>query len=389
MISKKRDFDLDSVLKTNSSRRRFLQFSASALSAIALSNCQQNQPQATSTGGSATPSSSPSVASGNTSDTLHIYTWADYSNEDVYKRFTDETGIKIVADVYDANETMLAKLQAGGGTQYSIIYPSDYMVKQMTDLKLLTEIDQSRVQGLDQLLDKWKSPPYDPNNAHSIPLSWGTTGFLYNTKTLNPGPTDWDYLWREKDKLAGKFTMLDDVREVMGGTLKSLGYSYNSTDPAELEKAYNKLMELKPAIASFDSFAWEDQILNGDLILVMTYSVRGNALAQEHPELDYVIPSSGTSVWTDTIAIPAKAPNLDAAYAWINFMLKPENSAFAVEKLKFATPNKAVLDILPKELTGNTDLFPTAEMLAKCEGIAPVGKAIDLYDSYWTKLKSA
>lgn len=368
----------------NATRRRFLQFSAAAASSIALANCQQNRSQE-----SASSEQSATSAPASNSEPLHIYTWADYSNEDVYKRFTEKTGIQVIADVYDSNETLLAKMQAGGGNQYSILYPSDYMVKQMIELKLLSAIDSSRLTGMEQLLDKWKSPPYDPNNAHSVPVSWGTTGFIYNKKILTTPPTDWNSLWEQREALSGKMTLLDDVREVMGATLKSLGYSYNSTNPQELEAAYNKLQELKPAIQSFQSFGWEDPLVAGDLVLSMTYSILGNALAADNPDLDYVIPASGTSVWTDTMVIPTSAPNAEAAYAWMNFMLEPENAAFAVEKLNFATPNKATIDRLPADLTKNTELFPTAEMLAKCEGIAPAGEATDLYDRYWTQLKSS
>ncbi|MBD1869002.1 spermidine/putrescine ABC transporter substrate-binding protein [Cyanobacteria bacterium FACHB-471] len=368
---------------TRAGRRQFLQFSAALASTVLLSNCQQNQSQ-----DPAQSTETQSVSPPANSEPLHIYTWADYSDDEVYKRFTDNTGIEVIADVYDANETMLAKLQAGGGNQYSILYPSDYMVKQMIELKLLSEIDQTRLTGMDQLLDKWKSPPYDPNNAHSVPISWGTTGFIYNKKVLTTPPTDWNSLWEQREALAGQITLLDDVREVMGAALKSLGYSYNSTNPQEIEAAYNKLRELKPAIQSFQSFGWEDPLIAGDITLSMTYSILGNALVADNPDLDYVIPSSGTSVWTDTMVIPTSAPNVEAAYAWINFMLEPENSAFAVERLKFATPNQAVVDLLPSELTQNTELFPTSELLAKCEGIAPVDEAIEIYDRYWTQLKS-
>lgn len=373
--------DLIFSATARASRRRFLQFSAAVASSIALSNCQQNQSEESTATGSET-------AAPANSEPLHIYTWADYSNDEVYKRFTDETGIQVVADVYDSNETMLAKMQAGGGNQYSILYPSDYMVKQMIELNLLSEIDQAKLTGMDQLLDKWQNPPYDPNNTHSVPISWGTTGFIYNKKVLTAPLTDWNSLWEQREALSGKMTMLDDVREVMGATLKSLGYSYNSTNPQELEAAYQKLQELKPAVQSFRSFGWEDPLVAGDLVLAMTYSILGNAMAADNPDLDYVIPNSGTSVWTDTMTIPASAPNPEAAYAWINFMLEPENSAFAVEKLSFATPNKATIDRLPAELTQDTELFPTSEMLAKCEGIAPVGDATEIYDRYWTELKS-
>lgn len=366
------------------SRRRFLQYSLAALSGVALSNCQRTDPN--STADSPTSASPSPVAS---DEPLHIYTWADYRSDEVYERFTERTGIEVVADVYDGNEVMLAKLQAGGGDQYSIIYPSDYMVRQMIELELLTSIDSARVVGLENLIDRWQSPPYDPDNAHSIPVSWGTTGYIYNSDVIDPAPEDWDYIWDNRDALSRRMTLLDDVRETLGAVLKSLGYSYNTTNEAELQEAYEKLREIKPYVTSFESFGWEDRLIAGDLQLCMTYSIVGNALPVDHPNLQYIIPNSGSSVWTDTLAIPKTAPNIDAAYAWINFMMEPENSAFAVTQLRFATPNQLAFDELPNELKENGKLFPSESMLAKCEGITPVGDATELYDRLWTQLRSA
>ncbi|MBD1912244.1 MULTISPECIES: spermidine/putrescine ABC transporter substrate-binding protein [unclassified Leptolyngbya] len=367
------------------SRRRFLQYSLAAFSGVALANCQRSTSNTSANPSASSNSGANPAANG---EPLYIYTWADYLSEEVNQRFTEATGIEVVADVYDSNEVMLAKLQAGGGNQYSIIYPSDYMVRQMIELNLLTSIDKSRLTGLENLVERWQNPTYDADNAHSIPVSWGTTGFIYNNKVINPGPEDWDFLWENKDSLSRKITLLDDVREVMGAALKSLGYSYNSTNEQELKAAYEKLRELKPSVASFESFGWEDRLISGDLNLCMSYSILGNALTPENPQLTYVIPSSGTSVWTDTLAIPKTAPNVDAAYAWMNFLLEPENSAFAVSKLRFATPNKLAFEQLPSELKENEKLFPPETMLAKCEGIKSVGDTIKIYDGLWTQLRS-
>lgn len=370
-------------------RRRFLQVSAAAISGMALANCRQTTP-----GGESSPAAAPAAqspaGSPTASGTLNIYTWADYSSEELYKRFTDKTGIQVVADVYDSNEVMLAKMQAGGGSQYSILYPSDYMVRQMIELGLLSELDPSRLQGMDTLRDRWQNPPYDPNNQHSVPVSWGTTGLIYNTDRITAAPTDWNFMWEQQAVLTPrKLTLLDDVRETMGATLKSLGYSYNATDPKQIEAAYNRLVKLKPAIASFESFGWEDRLIAGDLSMSMTYSLLGNILPADNPKLKYVIPQSGSSLWTDTMVIPKTAPNVDAAYAWINFMLEPENASFAVSQLKFATPSAPAFDLLPTELKENQTLFPPEDLLAKCEGIAAVGDALNLYDQFWTQLKSA
>lgn len=365
------------------SRRRFLQFSAAAAGAVALSNCRpQSDPAATENAEGNAPTAG-------ADDPLYIYTWADYSDDEVYQRFTERTGIQVVADVYDSNETMLAKIQAGGGNQYSVLYPSDYMVQQMIELGLLSEIDKSQLTGLDSLRDQWQNPPYDPDNTHSVPVSWGTTGLIYNKDVISAGPTDLNYLWDNQSALSGKITLLEDVRETMGAVLKSLGYSYNATDPAQIEEAYNRLRELKPAIAAFQSFGWEDRLIAGDLVMSMTYSIVGNALPLDNPNLEYIIPEGGSSVWTDTMVIPQNAPNAAAAYAWINFMLEPENAAFAVEKLRFATPSEPAFDLLPEEIKASETLFPPSDVLAECESIAPLDEETTaLYDRYWTELTS-
>jgi spermidine/putrescine transport system substrate-binding protein len=372
----------------NLNRRRFLQASAAAVSGVALSNCTHSIGNPGSEGSSAnSPAATSSAAS---SDTLHVYTWSTYMDNSVLKDFTATTGIQVVADIYDSNETMLAKLQAGGGAAYSIIYPSDYMVKEMTGLNLLTPLDKSIVKGLDNLLDKWANPIYDTNNTHSVPYAWGTTGLVYNSKEITTPPTDWSYLWDNQDKLSQRMTLLNDVREVMGAVLKSLGYSYNSTDPQQIEAACQRLLALKPAIASFTTDSWRDQLVTGDLVLAMGYSIDAIDAATANSDLKYVIPASGSSVWTDTIAIPKTAPNLKAAYAWINYMYAPESAARVVNNLRFATPNRAALDLVDPALKSNSSLFPPAEILAKCEGIAPVPANIsELLDKDWTKLTSA
>ncbi|HEY9647634.1 MAG TPA: twin-arginine translocation signal domain-containing protein, partial [Chroococcidiopsis sp.] len=126
-----------------STRRRFLQLSAAALSGLALANCRRNLSDV---------GASPTESSGGTSDTLHVYSWSGYFDDELLTSFTESTGYKVVADIYDSNETMLAKLQAGGGGAYSIIYPSDYMVQQMIELGLLEPLDKASIKGLGDLL---------------------------------------------------------------------------------------------------------------------------------------------------------------------------------------------------------------------------------------------
>jgi spermidine/putrescine transport system substrate-binding protein len=331
----------------------------------------------------------PKPSSQSSSKQLYIYTWAGYTDQDLLDRFTKETDIKVVADVYDSNEAMLARLQAGGGGAYSIIYPSDYMVAKMVELGLLRELDRSRLVGMKQLVPRFQNPVYDPANLHSVPLSWGTTGLIYNIQKVKSAPQDWSYLWENQQQLSKRMTLLNDVREVMGAALKMLGYSYNSTNAQQVQQAYEKLAQLKPSVASFTSDAWRPQVLSEDLVLAMCYSSDANEVMESNSNLQYVIPKSGTSFWTDTLAIPTTAPNLEGAYAWINFMLKPDIAAQICERLSFATPNEVALNKLSSQVKNNLNLFPPEPLLKLCESIAPVGNFSEVYDNYWNQLTSS
>lgn len=359
-------------------RRNILKIAVAAASGAVLSSCGWTLAQVR-----------PATSDQKNTNKLYIYTWSGYTNNQLLNQFTESTGVEAVANVFDSNEAMLAKVQAGGGADYSIIYPSDYMVRQMLEMGLLMELDPDRITGLKHIIPKFENPEYDPGNRHSVPISWGTTGLIYNSKKLKQAPENWNYLWQNQQILSKRITLMDDVREVMGATLKMLGYSYNSTNPEEVKQAYQKLQTLKPAIASFTTDAWKEQILAGDLLVAMGYSADAIEVMEENPDLKYIIPRSGTSLWTDTMVIPKTSPNPDAGYAWINFMLEPSVAQLVTETLNFATANNTALKQLPKKVTENTTLFPPESLLEKCQRIAPVGKFSEVYDNYWTQLRSS
>jgi len=365
------------IFPANSTRRQFLKKSAATISGLAVSSCGWRL---------ADVQSAPPVKG--SADQLFIYTWAGYTDNALLERFAEKTGIRVVADVFSSNEEMLARVQAGGARAYSIIYPSDYMVVQMTELGLLSPLDHSSLGGLDRLKKQFQNPVYDPGNRYSVPLSWGTTGLIYNSEQLKEAPEDWDYLWQHKQELARRMTLASDVREVMGAALRMLGYSLNSTNQEQVKQAYEKLVELKPAIASFTTDAWRPQMLTGDLKVAMCYSSDANEVISDNDKLKYVVPKSGSSLWTDTLVIPKGAPNPEAAYKWINFLLQADVAASLVERLSFSTPSEDSFSLLTQEVRENEILFPSEDILKNCEGVAPVGKFMEVYDRYWTQLTS-
>ena len=368
-------------------RRQFLKQSAAALSGLALSSCGWTL------GGQPSPDldeDESDVAVDSTApNELFIYTWADYTDADLLRSFTEQTGIRVIVDIYDSNEAMLAKMQAGGGSSYSIIYPSDYMVGRMAQLQLLRPLERSRIQGLDNLFEKFQNPLYDPENRYSVPFTWGTTGLIYNSARLSTPPDDWEYLWTHQNELSRRLTLMNDVREVMGAGLRSLGYSYNATDRAQIRAAYEHLVNLKPALANFTTDGWRDLILAGDLKVAMGYSFDALSVSDENPDLEYVVPMSGSSLWTDTMVIPRTAPNVQGAYAWINFMFQPQVAADLIERLYFATPNRAAYNLLSQELRENPTLFPSESVLDRCEGILPLSREEERkFARYWIRLRS-
>lgn len=364
--------------KTAPTRRQFLKASAAALAASTLSSCGWTLANVKST---------PTIQED--TDTLYIFTWAGYTDEDLLDRFYQETGIRVIADVFDSNEAMLAKVQAGGAAAYSIIYPSDYMVDKMRDLDLLTKLDHSLLLGIDDLFPQFLDPVYDPGGNYSVPISWGTTGLIYNSSLLKEAPEDWDYLWEHREQLSKRMTLLEDQREVIGAALRKLGYSYNTTDADYVRQAYEDLLILMPFVASLTNYNWRSQMLTGDLKLAMCYSSDAAEIAPENEDLRYITPASGSSLWTDTLVIPKAAPNVQGAYKWINFMLQPDIAAEVVERLSFATASISAYKRLPEELRDDPTLFPPESVISSCESLAPLGDFEEVYDRYWTRLTSA
>lgn len=323
--------------------------------------------------------------------TLYIYGWATYvDNQEVFEGFTKETGIKVAGDSYDSNEVMLAKLEASGGRSgYSIIYPSDYMVTQMRELKLLAPLDKKLLPNLNNIAPNYLELPHDRGAVFSVPVSLGTTGLAYNVKAINSiigsEPTDWSYLWEHKDKL--RITLVNDPREVIGMALHILGNSYNTTETDKIEAAFQKLRELMPAIANFTTDAWRDPLASGDLMMCMTFSGDAISLARQDPNIRYILPNSGTSIWTDTVAIPRGAANVEGAHAWINYVMRPDIAAKISDANSFGTTNKLAKTMIPDDLKAISALEPSEDIIAKSGRISKLDPAVlQIYEGYWTRL---
>jgi spermidine/putrescine transport system substrate-binding protein len=322
-------------------------------------------------------------------DAFYAYTWTSYTNDDLLKEFQQQTGVRHVAEIMPSNEEMLATFQAGKGQIYSLIFPSDYTVETMQEKGYLQVLEADRLENLDTLLPSLAQTGLINGQRYCVPLTWGTTGLLYNSQKITNPLTDWEYLWQNKEQLTRRMTLLEDAREVFGAVLHTLGHSQNTSDLGQIKQAYEKLQQLKPYIANFTTDAWRDPLLAGDLWVCMAYSTDATDLMKENPDLKYVLPTSGTNLWGDTMVIPVTAPSKDMAYDWINSVMAPEKAAQLSQTLGYVPSTQAAIDLLPEEVKRDPVKFPPPEALSRCETMKILSpEATAAVDQYWNQLKT-
>jgi spermidine/putrescine-binding protein len=320
---------------------------------------------------------------------LHIYNWSEYIDPQIYADFETEFGVKVIEDTFASNEDLLAKLQAGA-TGYDVIVPTDYMVTIMINLNLLSPLNYDNIPNFKNIGDKFKNPPYDPDNKYSVAYQWGTTGIGYDTNIFAEPPDSWAYFLDPAlaSQYAGQISMLNDGRESMGAALKYLGYSLNSTDPQQLEQAKQLLLQQKPWIKAYDSEAFEDLLATGETVLAHGYSGDFFMAAVEAEQIGYAIPKEGATIWTDNLCIPKTANSQYTAEVFINYLLRPEVSAKISNYTWYASPNDAAKQFISTEILEDPAIYPPQEVMDKLEFIRDVGESTTLYDRIWTEIKT-
>lgn len=316
---------------------------------------------------------------------LSVYIWSQYLPDELVAEFEARYDVRVNVELYDSNEAMLAKLQTGVAS-YDIIVPSDYMIEVLRENALLEEIDTRRLTNLDNLNPRFLGLPFDPENRYSIPYGWGTSGIGYR-KDLCPKPIEsWADLW--DPALRDRLGMLNDARENFAAALKREGKSLNTTDEAEIARAAKLVEELKPLVRTFESDTFAENLLAGEVWVTQGYSGQIARVALEDPNIVYVIPKEGCTLFVDSMCIPKGAPNEDLAHLFIDFVLEARSAARITQAEGFATPNRASLEFLPPEYRDNPAIFPPDEALENCEFMTDLGEAMEIYDRFWTRIKS-
>lgn len=319
---------------------------------------------------------------------LFVYNWSEYIPDEVVKQFEKETGIKVIYTTYDSNEAMYSKVKVTGGADYDIAVPSTYYVEKMKNEGLIQKIDKSKLTNFNNINPALLNQDYDPENQYSIPFMWGTTAIGINTKYIDPAKvTSWNDLWR--DEFKGKLMLQNDLREVFHAALRSLGYSGNTKDPKEIEEAYNKLVKLMPSVKLFNSDSPRTPFLNEEVYIGIMWSGEAFMASQENKNIKYVYPKDGAAVWVDSLVIPSKAKNVDNAYKFIDFIIRPDISSKISNYVGYATPliKESVAEYLDNNTKNSRIIFPNSDDLNNSEIQLNIEDALPIYNDFWHKLK--
>ncbi|GAO76588.1 ABC transporter substrate-binding protein [Meiothermus ruber] len=322
--------------------------------------------------------------------TLQLYTWTDYIDPSIVRDFEQATGIKVRITYYESNEEMQAKLQAGGVSQFDLVVPSDFIVPVLINLKLLQPLDKSKIPNLKNLDPKFANPPYDPGNRYTVGYLWGTVGLMYRTDIFKTPPASWSVLFNPKEQ-KGPFTLMDSPREMLGIGQRYLGLSVNNTDPAQIKRVIDTLLTAKQS-RNFKGFqggvSATKLLLANQIVAAVVYNQDALRTAEGNPRYGFTIPREGSTLFIDSMAIPAKAPNPEAAHRFINFILDAKIGARLAEYQQSATPNAAAKKLLKPEMLKNPAIWPTEAQMRVLEFILDQGSNNRVLDEAWTRVKS-
>ena len=261
---------------------------------------------------------------------LFFYNWSNYFPPELLQKFEQETGIDVTLDVYDSNETLLAKLQAGA-SGYDVIVPSDYMVKIMKDEGMLEKIDVSIMPNFKNVAAPHDSVPFDEKREYSAPYLWGTTGFTYDSARVPGGKLEesWKSFFVPPAELEGQVASLNDEVEVWNAAAYYLGIDKCTADPKEAQQILEVLEAQKPKLAMYQSDGTIERMIAKEVIMHQQWNGASHRTKEQLPTAVYVYPKEGITFWQDNFAVPKGAKNVENAKTFINWMMAPENIAEA------------------------------------------------------------
>lgn len=329
---------------------------------------------------------------------LSVYNWGYYISDgsegsvNVNEEFEKLTGIKIVYDNYDSNESMHAKLESGGSVDYDVVFPSDYMIGRLIEEGRLAELNFDNIPNYKYIDSKYKGMEYDPEDKYSVPYNVGKVGVIYNTEMVEETPDSWSLLWDERYK--GKLLNFNNSRDAFAIAQFYLGLDINSDSKADWDKAYEKLVEQKDLLQAYVMDEVFNKMESGEAIAAPYYAGDFFTMYENNDKLGFYYPKEGTNVFVDAVCVLKDSKNKEAAELYINFLLDPEIAKANAEYMYYASPNIAVVED-EEYLSFLEELHPNAfEILyadvENCDSFANLSQTTkDYMSDKWTSLGAA
>jgi spermidine/putrescine transport system substrate-binding protein len=338
-------------------------------------------------GASGPPSTAPEPSANSSPEAeLNVYNWDAYIGEDTVKRFEDTYGIRVIYDKFPDASTMMAKIRSDGkGAGYDVCYPTSVEIPKLVEEGVLQPLRPDLIENAANLGDEWKNPGYDPNNTHSMPYMWWTTGYCWNGDVIGEELDSWEALWNPA--YSGRISMLDDYREVFAAGAFRLGLDPNTTDDAELDRIVALLEEQKPLVRTYTT----DDIgvmAGGQADIAHAWSGDVYQMYEDVPNVKYVIPKEGAVRGSDTLVVLSGAPHPVAANLWINFNLDAEVSAANTNYIGYMGPNAAAREFIDPTILEDPTVNPDLGLVEKLVELLDLGLDDDKYVQRWNALKA-
>jgi spermidine/putrescine transport system substrate-binding protein len=315
-----------------------------------------------------------------------IYNWDAYIGENTIKQFETATGIKVHNEKFPDAATMIAKIRIDGkGGGYDVAYPTSVEVPGLLKDGIIQPLIPSLIPNATNLGAQWQNPRYDPNNLHSMPYMWWSTGFCWDGDKIKDDLTSWEALW--DGAYRGKLAMLDDSREVFAAAAFRLGLDPNTTSEADLDRMLALLEQQKPLVRTYTT-DHINAMINRQVIIAHCWSGDVYQMYEDVPNVKYVIPKEGAVRGSDTMVVTSGAKHPVAANMWINFNLDAKVSAANTNYIGYMGPNAAAMAFIDKAILEDPNVNPDIALIDKLVELLQLGLDEDKYTQRWNALKA-
>jgi len=313
-------------------------------------------------------------------ETLKVYNAAEYIDETTIADFEKEFKVKVEYAEFESNEDMYSEVVSDPNA-YDVLVPSDYTIDRLIKEGRLARLESTKIPNIANVSSEYLKPQYDPNNEYVVPYMVGTLGILYNKKMVSSPIDSWTSLF--DSKYNGKILMWDSQRDVLGATLKMLGFSVNSNNADELSQVQSKLIAQRQIIQGYGEEEIRDKMIADEGAIALMYSGEAKTAIDQNPNLKYVIPKEGSNKWVDGFVIMKNTKHLEAAHNFINFMCRPNIAVRNMTNTGYTSPISGAW----AEFNNNKIMFPTKEELDRCEAFLYDASATPKYNDLWTIIR--